>query len=474
TVMGTTSTASDGSAPDSSSARSYCIPGDTTTCDPPVGHWQLDENTGTSAYDSSGNSNTGNLGTGTSSPEWAIGKFGSGLDFDGTDDYVDMGADYATEFDGPFTLSAWVNTPVNPAQDQQVVVGKGRFTYYYLEIDTDDDRANFDFDSGGSSAGFVQSPIESAPDNTWVYITGVYDGQYNSIYINGVLTNSVETTGDPDSGSGYNLNIGRDSRGPDGYFEGKIDDVRIYDYARTPAQVAWDYNRGAPIGWWKFNECESTTAYDSSLDGNGDSNGNHGTIHIGATAPNTSAGTCASGNSTHAWYNGNSGKRGASLDFDGVDDYVYTVDDPALEFSNAITISAWIYPETVTGEYIILYYSNEYAVEILNGNLRLAIQGASFTWGNSGIPIPENEWTHLTVNHDGNSTWTTYLNGIYRGTYSQTEGTQDDTDPLCIGDAYGGTTHPFNGKIDDVRIYNYLLTRQQIQNNMNEGAVGFR
>ena len=56
-----------------------CIPGDTSTCDPPVGQWNFDEKSGTTAYDTSGNGNDGTL---TNGPSWARGKFGSALSFD--------------------------------------------------------------------------------------------------------------------------------------------------------------------------------------------------------------------------------------------------------------------------------------------------------------------------------------------------------------------------------------------------------
>ena len=36
--------------------------------------------------------------------------------------------------------------------------------------------------------------------------------------------------------------------------DGYLDDLKIYDYARTPAQVAWEYNRGGPVGYWKFGD----------------------------------------------------------------------------------------------------------------------------------------------------------------------------------------------------------------------------
>ncbi|MBW8036458.1 MAG: hypothetical protein FVQ79_12745, partial [Planctomycetes bacterium] len=81
--------------------------------DPPpapelVGHWELDEDGGSTASDSS---DEGNDGTVAGDPQWAEGKFGSALALDG-DDYVDLGNPPILDFGGDFTLCAWIKDPV--------------------------------------------------------------------------------------------------------------------------------------------------------------------------------------------------------------------------------------------------------------------------------------------------------------------------------------------------------------------------
>src|SRR3989344_1954783 len=74
----------------------------------PVAYWKFDEGSGTTTYDGSGNNNTGQMITAASSPAWVSGKYGSALNFDGTNDYVSRA--YDTDFDfgtGSFTLSSW-------------------------------------------------------------------------------------------------------------------------------------------------------------------------------------------------------------------------------------------------------------------------------------------------------------------------------------------------------------------------------
>ena len=81
--------------------------------------------------------------------------------------------------------------------------------------------------------------------NQWAHIVGTYDGSKISIYKNGILENSVPATG-LISTSTLPLSIG--VRWPAKYqVNGLIDDVRIYNYARTADQVRSDYNAGYGI-----------------------------------------------------------------------------------------------------------------------------------------------------------------------------------------------------------------------------------
>jgi hypothetical protein len=103
-VLGSLSTNPDGITASNSAARAYCPPGDTATCNPPVGHWTLDERSGTTANDITGNANTGTL---TSGPQWTAGKLGQGLQFDGVNDNVNVGTGTGLS-PSNWTISTWV------------------------------------------------------------------------------------------------------------------------------------------------------------------------------------------------------------------------------------------------------------------------------------------------------------------------------------------------------------------------------
>jgi len=67
-----------------------------------VGYWSFDEGSGEMAKDGSGNGNDGSLENGT---EWTAGKFGDAVQFDGTDDYVDVGNAGNLSITGDFTFT---------------------------------------------------------------------------------------------------------------------------------------------------------------------------------------------------------------------------------------------------------------------------------------------------------------------------------------------------------------------------------
>ena len=175
----------------------------------------------------------------------------------------------------------------------------------------------FQFHDGASWQ--TNSSISSVNNNQWHLLTGTFsttDG--TRLYIDGKLdssnsgnTNTQTSSQLPTIGALYTAPSTRTD-----YFEGQVDDITIYNYRLTPAQVAWNYNQGKPIGHWKLNECQGNTAYDSGT------GGNNGTITIGGTGDNQTAGTCSSGTGTEAWNNGTNGKVNASLDFDGTDDHL--------------------------------------------------------------------------------------------------------------------------------------------------------
>ena len=446
----------------------YCIPGDTSYCASPIAEWKMDEGVGTSIVDTSSNNNTGTLGAGNSSPTWTQGKIGKGLNFDGASNkYISISNNINI---GPssWTISGWVKIPSSTV---------GRVGNFFGNF-SDSPNLNLEVYTSGEMRYYWNGEINqlgttNLKDDKWHYITWIRDKNSNSgyMYIDGKLEKSF-------LGAGSDLNfttpfwIGSDKRSGGLTWHGQIDHVLVYNYARTPAQIAYDYNKGGPIGWWKFDECQGSTAYDWS------GNQNNGTIIIGSGGFQNSLGTCAVGTSA-AWTNGSVGKINSSLNFDGSDDYISVADSSQLKFGlNNFSISTWIKapPSQTNFRYIIIKTGgSRYSIET-NGNnwfWRLDDDQSHVAQTTISKTILDNSWHMITIVIDRtNQKVYSYSDGLLSASpYDISILTGNISPPNNL--YFGGTSY-FNGQIDDVRIYNYALTSEQVKQVYNGGAVNFR
>ncbi len=434
--------------------QEYCIPGDPTSCAAPVGRWDFEEGSGTSAQDTSDNSNTGTL---TSSPSYAAGKVGKGLSFSGSN-YVTV-ADHTSLKPSQVTVSAWIyRTGAVNGSNGGGIAGKWSSTGdddgYLLWLDTDH-TIKFPIDGATHLSSGVTAAL-----NTWYHVEGTFDGTTAKIYINGEYkaqqADSLTNTADP-------FEIGRYDDAANTYFPGKIDQVRVFDYARSASQVAWDYNKGAPFLHFKFDECQGTTLNDSS------GNGNVGIINVD-TLGNTTVGTCTSPtDGTGAWYDGVSGKRNYSLDFDGTDDEVVeaslsqTITAPA-----PYSISVWFYADAISDNAIWNGGTDAPELRIAGGQLQAWFSNEDDVLYNN---VATGQWYHAVTTFDG-TTGRLYINGTSSGTPFAPASPDDVLSSIDIG-SRNANSKWFDGKIDDFRMYNYALTALQVKSLYNDGATRF-
>lgn len=476
-VWGATSTSSSGS-PSFSSERSYCPPGDSGTCNPPVGEWNFDEKTGTTANDTSGNNNSGSITNGTWKHAGEC-KIGACLSFDGSSGRVLVSDSSSLDVTGIITIEAWIY-PLGwggSGYGRILVKSPNDVTapYEFMISDTND---RLGFFTAGS---WHYSDDNSISLNEWQRVAVTFDESTDEIlfYVNGAEAGSDTETGVINTNS-LDVAIGNLESGGR-TFDGKIDDVRVYDYARTQAQIAWDYNRGGPVGYWQLDECESTTAYDAS------GNSNNGTIIIGGSGSNTSAGTCG-GSSGEAWYHGATGKRNASLDFDGTDDYV-SVTDPGtgsiLDMPSSFSISLWSNWDDTSGEQFLITKG-----DATDNNYWIAKGGDSYPSGvecgfyngatayttGLNITFSTGQWYHFTCTFDDDANaMKFYIDGVQRSSTTITNSPSDTVNngDLRIGRERSTYGYYMKGRLDDVKVFNYPLTLHQTRNIYNEGTVRF-
>jgi hypothetical protein len=465
-VMGAPS--SDATGGGYSSALEYCVPGDDSYCAPPVGEWKFDEKTGDTIYDTSDNNNTGTInGMLLGEETWTIGKIGSALEFDGSNDYVKPTSDsfYPTCYTGcenPITVSAWIKTD-NFTQESAIA---GRFdsvgSSHWYNYGSGLKYINGSIAVMGRNNGDNDLLTYDISDPEWHYVVGITNTSNGKLYVDGVLVDS----GVLNSGYSYNFCIGAQCNDGNSYnFDGIIDNVRVYDYARTPAQIAWDYNKGKPIAHWRFDEGQGATLYDSS------GNENHGTLNLGSLDQTEPGSVKTSANTP--WYNGRQGKLNYSLNFDGNDDYVRILDNPIDE--NIWSISMWFNIKE-SDQYDMLYSGN-----IDNTDIQLFFHATSKYLTTSVENVEKtttfkindhyNEWHHVIWTHSNSNETNVYIDG--KNVLNTTDTTYIKSSEIVDIGSLNGNNYFIDGQIDEVKIYNYALTEDQIKTEYNMGAARF-
>jgi|GEM_PF-1913107 len=199
-----------------------------------IGHWPMDENTGTIAHDTSGNGLDGTLSAGAS---WSTGKYGSGVLFNGTNGYVEVPHNSLLNLTTSFTVSAWVEATGLPGSgDWDAIISKDvndrAFSIWHKnESGTPELEIWY-----GSSSGSNQTEYTNAFTlNTWYHCAVTYNGSIMKIYKNGAEVVSSTVSAPP--ANGKNLYFGQ--RGDNAYyFDGAVDDIQIYNRPLSAEEVS--------------------------------------------------------------------------------------------------------------------------------------------------------------------------------------------------------------------------------------------
>jgi len=200
-----------------------------------VGYWKLDEGSGTggsSTRDWSGTGNTGALSS--MGANWAAAPAtmefdnASAMSFDGSAGYVSTGVTSLPAANAAQTISAWINIAALPASASSVVALNGASSTVQLGLSPTTLRV---LRNDGTALISTAAPSTGA----WHHVTYSWDGTTNRLYVDGVAASPTMTA--HDSAAVTAAYIGATNPGAD-FFNGKVDDVRIYNAALTATQVA--------------------------------------------------------------------------------------------------------------------------------------------------------------------------------------------------------------------------------------------
>jgi len=372
--------------------------------------------------------------TSIGAPSFIIGKDGDtdgAFRFDGTSQYLTI-SNPAGLPSGASDRSycAWVNPTSTP--NNSVFLSQGTATTdngMGLTLNATFPSTDISIWSWGTT---VVSVAYTPRINTWQHICGTLNGTTANIYVDGVLlgtgTLSNVNTSLAVLNVGANINFAN-------RFGGKIDDVRIYRYALTAAQVR-------QIAVQVPNNLLARYDFNGNPD---DSSGNNNNLTpVGAPA----------------LVNDRTGTASSAYRFNGTTRY--TTSAPITIVTNNVTLSAWFRPTAYnTGLNFIVANgtgANGYGILIDQGDgnrIKGILGGTGYI--NSTVVPPLNVWSHVALVSTG-TTWVLRLNGVSVGTLIGTP--VMPTTATYIGS--DGATGFFTGDIDDVRVYSLAISSQAI------------
>ncbi len=196
------------------------------------------------------------------------------LEFDGDDDFVLVPHDAQLNMNSEFTLEAWINANEwKPQAWAGTIIGKdgdgdSGSSGYVLRCGNDGIAQLVIGNGGWPEVGSQPVMVEGV----WYHLAGVYTGTELKIYINGALQNTV-SSGDPITPSDFDLRIGESGDFTGRVFDGKIDEVRIWDHAKDAQEIAdnmtteYTGSETGLVAYYTFDEGSGSSVSDLTPNG---------------------------------------------------------------------------------------------------------------------------------------------------------------------------------------------------------------
>lgn len=393
------------------------------------GTWYLDRmvvDVDTFCADSSGNGNHGTLigannGAITGATRVA-GKYGYGLSFDGTDDYVTIPNNVSLN---PPQISCFMWMKSSSVVTQRLVWKVNAFGISTI-VTTGKFYATI-YASGGHDS---EQSAASVCDGNWHHVGFTYDGVTLLCYVDGAVS-STNTVNLPLDTSSSDLLLASQAAGSL-FFNGLGDEVRIYNRVISPTEVTSLFNNvrvdAGLVGEWLFEEANGAVAYDTHL----------------KTA---------------------SGKYGDALNLDGLASYVAVPHTTALDAISSYTVACWINYITGQTDKTIIAKGN-YPTDTIFDVHVYPTDKIDFCTSGSGlwenlemVGTLSAGWHFIVCAWNGYQKWL-YIDGVFNTMVIPTYAPANNTSDIHIGES-GGLCY-FNGNLDEVKVFTTALVPAQI------------
>jgi hypothetical protein len=385
------------------------------------------------------------------------GKSGQALKFDGQSNFVSAPVNINPEAMPRMTMTAWVKSDVESG-GTVISQDDGGFDRT-IDIDTRGGGLGWSCFSGtGGVLGFRK--VETGK---WTFVAAVYDQPAGKVRLY-VDDAAFEQDAKLDKGWDY-INIGRNpSYG--GVFSGLIDEVRIFNYALSAAEIG-----SLRSGTLPPSSTPSTTPSATSTP----TPAATGTISAGSIAYYPFNGDVKdySGSGLHATNSGATfvaGKSGQALKFDGQSSFVSSPININPDVMPRMSVTAWVMSEREDGGTVISHddggYDRTICIDTRGGGL-----GWSCFSGSEGAlgfrKVETGKWTFLAAVYDQPAGKVRLY--VDDAVFEENGKLDKGVDHINIGrnPSYGGV---FNGVIDEVRIFNYALSAAEI-GSLRSGAL---
>lgn len=438
-------------------------------------------------------------------------RSGAGLDFDGVDDYLSLSAINQWGNNGPATVEAWVYIDELPTTKSWLLqLGQEGAGAQLWTLNAD---ATMDI---GVWGGTLMQP--AVLTNRWMHLATVYDGTKLTLYINGFKYDELPAT------FNYTLDQLRLAfpQGADEYFDGKVDEVRIWNIARTQADISTDMeqeligNESGLLLYYNFNEgipnadnsdiseVPDQTYYGNNaslsgfeklnttsnwvvgaavqhldIDGNGigeicQDTDSDGIVDRFDRCPGFDDTIDADGDGLPDGCDNCPNIANVALDFDGVDDFVTTPQDVDVDVLPVMTWEAWFYPTSPAPGFEMIMSSDDGSwdrfVALYDNHI---ILGYGLDAHYYVAPYSLNEWQHIAlVFNQANNELAFYKDGAFVNTFSTAFQAETTLENLTIGATNSTGSNLFSGRLDEVRIWNTERSPEQLASNRNQELLG--